>query len=79
MLDYDARRGTDLVGTLQHYFACGTNIARTAQTLYVHANTVTQRLERIASLLGQDWREPTRYLEIQLALRLHRLTGSDRA
>ena len=36
-------------------------------------NTVTQRLERVANLLGADWQKPERALEVQLALRLHRL------
>ena len=36
-------------------------------------NTVVQRLDRIASLLGEDWQQPDRALEIQIALRLHRL------
>ncbi|RCW46161.1 DNA-binding PucR family transcriptional regulator [Halopolyspora algeriensis] len=74
VLDYDARRGTDLVHTLETYFACSTNLTRTGQALHVHVNTVTQRLERIATLLGADWHHPARALEIQLALRLHHLT-----
>jgi DNA-binding PucR family transcriptional regulator len=41
--------------------------------LHVHVNTVAQRLERVASLLGEDWLEPDRALEIQLALRLRSL------
>jgi DNA-binding PucR family transcriptional regulator len=40
----------------------------------VHVNTVTQRLERVGRLLGKDWNSPARALEVQLALRLHRLT-----
>jgi hypothetical protein len=28
-------------------------------------------------LLGDDWQEPEQQLEVQLALRLHRLTGRD--
>ena len=38
---------------------------------------MTQRLDRIGRLLGQGWTSPDRALEIQLALRLHRLTGPD--
>ncbi|MEA5360088.1 helix-turn-helix domain-containing protein [Amycolatopsis sp., V23-08] len=73
VLDYDERRGTDLVATLRAYFASGSQLARTKDVLHVHVNTVVQRLERIASLLGEDWQAPDRALEIQLALRLHRL------
>jgi len=73
ILDYDARRSTDLLRTLEAYFACGGNLMRAKDRLHVHVNTVTQRLDRIAKLLGPDWHSPDRALELQLALRLHRL------
>ncbi|MCL7425759.1 GAF domain-containing protein [Streptomyces sp. YS415] len=71
---YDERRGTDLVRTLDAYFASGMSPARTKDDLHVHVNTVAQRLERIGRLLGDDWQTPARALEIQMALRLHWLT-----
>ncbi|MBP2707135.1 helix-turn-helix domain-containing protein [Microbispora sp. RL4-1S] len=73
VLDYDARRGSALVRTLETYFACGGSLSRTAEALHIHVNTVTQRLDRVSRLLGPGWQEPDRALEIQLALRLHRL------
>ncbi|MFJ7071607.1 helix-turn-helix domain-containing protein [Streptomyces sp. NPDC098781] len=72
---YDERRGTDLLQTLDAYFACGMSPARTKDELHVHVNTVAQRLERVGRLLGADWQTPARVLEIQLALRLHRLSA----
>ncbi|MEV8409564.1 helix-turn-helix domain-containing protein, partial [Streptomyces niveus] len=79
VLDYDAERGTDLVGTLDAYFAEGASLTRTKTALHVHVNTVVQRLERVGRLLGQDWNSPARTLEIQLALRLNGLTSAGRA
>ncbi|HXR73833.1 helix-turn-helix domain-containing protein [Actinocrinis sp.] len=73
VLDYDARRSTELVHTLDAYFGCGGNLMRTKDVLHVHVNTVTQRLDRIAQLLGTDWNCPERALELQLALRLNQL------
>lgn len=73
VVDYDTRRGTDLVRTLDAYFASGMSPARTKDELHVHVNTVAQRLERVGRLLGPDWQSPSRALEVQLALRLHRL------
>ncbi|MER5542436.1 GAF domain-containing protein [Streptomyces sp. NPDC002589] len=75
---YDDRRGTELLRTLDAYFACGMSPARTKDALHVHVNTVAQRLERVGRLLGEDWQTPARALEIQLALRLHRLASPDR-
>ncbi|WP_030326251.1 helix-turn-helix domain-containing protein [Streptomyces sp. NRRL B-3229] len=75
---YDERRGTDLLRTLDAYFASGMSPARTKDDLHVHVNTVAQRLERVGRLLGEDWQSPARALEIQLALRLHRLSASVR-
>lgn len=73
VLDYDARRGSDLLATVEAYFAAGASPSRAARSLHVHVNTVAQRLDRVAALLGSDWAEPARALELQLALRLHRL------
>ncbi|TCO65177.1 helix-turn-helix domain-containing protein [Actinocrispum wychmicini] len=70
VLDYDRRRGTELVRTLRSYFDCGGSLTRAKDVLHVHVNTVVQRLDRIASLLGEDWQSPDRALEIHLALRV---------
>lgn len=76
VVEYDRKRGTDLVRTLDAYFASGMSPARTKDDLHVHVNTVAQRLERIGRLLGPDWQSPGRALEIQLALRLHAMSTS---
>ena len=74
VLDYDTERGTELVGTLEAYFSNDRNLARTREALHIHVNTVTQRLERIGALLGDDWQQHDRSLEVQIALRLHRIS-----
>ena len=75
LLDYDHERGTDLVGTLEAYFSNDRNLARTREALQIHVNTVTQRLERITKLLNDGWQQHDRSLEVQLALRLHLVSG----
>jgi hypothetical protein len=70
VLDYDERRGTELIRTLRTYFESGSSLTAAKDVLHVHVNTVTQRLDRIASLLGEDWNTPERALELQLALRV---------
>lgn len=76
LLDYDARRGTQLVRTLRAYFDCGGILTRAKEELHVHVNTVVQRLDRIQALLGPDWNTPEQTLELQLALRLHLLSDA---
>ncbi len=75
VLDYDTQRGTELVATLDAYFGNGGSPRRAAADLHVHVNTVTQRLDRVRALLGRDWADPTRSLELQLALRLRQVLG----
>ncbi|MFE7589048.1 helix-turn-helix domain-containing protein [Kitasatospora sp. NPDC057512] len=75
LLAYDARRGTELVRTLRAYFDCGGSLTRAKDELHVHVNTVVQRLDRVEALLGRDWNQPERSLELQLALRLQLLAG----
>ncbi|GAA1560308.1 GAF domain-containing protein [Actinomadura kijaniata] len=75
VLDYDRRRGTELVRTLDAYYAHGASLAKAKDALHVHVNTVVQRLDRVQQLLGDDWNTPARALENQLALRLHKLLG----
>ena len=75
LLDYDGQRGADLVRTAEAYFQAGSSPRHAATALHVHVNTVAQRLHRIGELLGADWQDPRRALQIQLALHLRHLTG----
>jgi len=70
ILEYDTSRGSDLASTLDAWFGQGGHLGRTAAVLHLHPNTVGQRLSRVGKLLGPDWSEPGRALQIQLALQL---------
>lgn len=76
VLDYDHEHGTDLVDTLEAYFTNDRNLARTAEALQIHVNTVSQRLERITKLLDDGWQQHDRSLEVHIAQRLHRISRS---
>ena len=78
LLDYDRRRNAQLVETLERYLGARCSVAESARTLFIHANTVRQRLERIERITGLDLREED-LLSLELALkvaRLHRVRGS---
>lgn len=73
---YDTERGTSLLATMETYFAHEGNVGQTADALYIHVNTVYQRLDRLDRLLGPGWRSGDQALEIRWALRLHQLMGT---
>jgi DNA-binding PucR family transcriptional regulator len=73
VIRHDEQRSTMLMDTLETYFATGQSLVASAKRLHIHPNTVTQRLDRVKRLLGVDWNSPDHTLEVQLALRLHRL------
>lgn len=57
---------------MEAYFASANSPSRAAESLHVHPNTVSRRLERITEILGEDWQKPTQALQVQLALQLQR-------
>lgn len=73
LLAWDREHGTELARTLEAYLSAKVSITRAAQALYVHPNTVKQRLERITLLLGEHWRDSEPLFRIGVALRLHAL------
>lgn len=70
---YDARRDAHLLHTLEVFFDTGGQTGKVAERLFVHVNTLYQRLDRIDRLVGADWRRGERSLQIHLAIRLARL------
>lgn len=75
LLDYDAERGTSLTATALRYFDTDRRIDRTAEALFVHRNTVKQRLGSITRLLGEGWDCAPRALDVHLSLRAWGLSG----
>lgn len=65
------REGTGhLMTTLEQYFEEGGQTGRLAEALYVHVNTLYQRLDRLDRLLGPGWRRGEQALQVHLAVRL---------
>lgn len=54
LLDYDRQNGTDLMNTLFEYLENSRNINQTAEALYIHKNTLLNRLNRIRSVMNCD-------------------------
>ncbi len=66
---YDRERSTSLLHTLEEFLRRRGNISATAEALYVHPNTLRQRLRRISELSGLDLRADD-WLMIEIAIKL---------
>lgn len=73
VLQWDVEHEGGLMPTLSVFIDTQSSPTRAARLLHVHVNTVLQRLERITSLLGEDWREPEHLFRISVAARMHSL------
>jgi purine catabolism regulator len=77
LIDHDARRGRELLRTLESYLENGLSKTRTAEALGVRRQTLYSRLERIESLLGHlDLAEREQRVSLDLALIAWRLRES---
>lgn len=62
---------TTLLMTLEAYFEQTGHLANTARVLGIHINTLYGRIAKLTTLLGPDWQESDRRLELHLAVRLN--------
>ncbi|MEU2257791.1 helix-turn-helix domain-containing protein [Nocardia xishanensis] len=65
---HDSSGSFDSLEMLRVWLATGCSTARTAEQLDVHANTVTNRLERLADLARLDLHNFKTCMDLQLAL-----------
>jgi GAF domain-containing protein len=72
LLAYDERRETQLLATLEQYLADRRVGTTTARKLFIHANTLRQRLDRIEKLTELDLATED-LLSLELAVKLVRL------
>ncbi len=60
-----------LLHSLYTYYIYGGSISRAAEVLYIHRNTLQQRLNHIRALLPHDIDDPQIRLQYLLSLLLH--------
>jgi GAF domain-containing protein len=70
--EYDRQRQTALLRTLEEFLRRRGNISATAEALYVHPNTLRQRLRRIQELSGIDLRKDD-WLLVEIAVKMVKL------
>lgn len=72
LVEYDRRRSTHLLDTLEAYLDHQGNVAESARALFVHPNTLRQRLGRIERVTGLDL-ERIDWLSLAVATKIVKL------
>ena len=72
LAQYDRERSTALLRTLEEFLRRRGTISGTAEALYVHPNTLRQRLRRIMEVSGIDLRKDD-WLMVEIAVKLVKL------
>ena len=66
--EHDARRGTELLRTLDSFLRSGGKYQDTADALHLHVNTLRLRLKRIETLTGRDLHSMDDRVDLWIAL-----------
>lgn len=70
LFTYDMTYKADLVDTLDCYINCGLNIARTAEKMNIHGNTIRYRISKIKEITECSLENSDDVLELMLALKI---------
>lgn len=74
VIGHDDRRRSELVKTLDAYFAADSSAKEAGRRLYAHPHTVTYRLKQVERLTGRSLKDPEDKLHLHLAVKALRLT-----
>ncbi|MFT8362522.1 MAG: PucR family transcriptional regulator ligand-binding domain-containing protein [Sporolactobacillus sp.] len=78
LIAYDATHHLELAQTLAVYFRCRGSKGETAKQLFIHRQTLYNRLDKISVILGEDYTSPQRRYCLEMALLGYQLLQSDR-
>lgn len=73
LIDYDKKKSTELVKTLEVYFQHNGNLKKISDTLYTHYNTTLYRLQRLQQITAMNLENPKDRLNLEIALKIKRL------
>lgn len=73
IFDYDQEMDSNLFETLCMYLECGGSKKETADRLFIVRQTLYHRLEKLESLLGKNFMEPSKRLALESAIMASRL------
>ncbi|TJX15636.1 PucR family transcriptional regulator [Tissierella creatinini] len=75
LVDYDNKKSTDLIRTLESYFQNNGNLTKISKDLFTHYNTVLYRIGRINEITGMNLDDPHNRLNLEIALKIKEILG----
>ncbi|MDR7855605.1 PucR family transcriptional regulator ligand-binding domain-containing protein [Tissierella sp.] len=73
LVDYDEKKSTELVKTLNIYFMNNGNLTRISEQMFAHYNTILYRMSRISEITGMDLENPNHRLNLEIAIKIKEL------
>lgn len=68
IISYDSEHNTELLITLERFFEENCNASHAADKLYIHRNTMNNRLRMIFDILGHDCSDPEKRFAVENAI-----------
>jgi len=75
---YDKHKNGELIKTLETYYEVNRNLKITSEKMFAHYNTILYRIKKIEELTGAYLDNPEDALNMEIAVNILKLLGSDR-
>ncbi|MGG0657358.1 PucR family transcriptional regulator [Rummeliibacillus pycnus] len=76
VLNHDQKHDNDLFNTLSVYLECNGVKNETAERLFIVRQTLYNRLEKLETLLGKNFMEPSNRLALEVAIKAYKLIST---
>ncbi len=73
--EIDEKEGSEYVKTLKYFFENNQNVGATADSMYLHRNTINYRLNKIRSLLEEDFDNPLIRLHLHISIMIDEMSS----
>lgn len=77
LVQYDLKRGTELIKTLEVYFQYNGNLRKISEELFTHYNTILYRIQRIQEITNLDLNSQKDRLNLDVALKIKKILNKN--
>ena len=73
IMEIDEKEGTEYLKTLKCFFENNQNVGATADSMFVHRNTINYRLNKIRSIIDEDFDNPLMRLHLYISILIYEM------